>query len=258
MQKPYELMVLLHPDLEIDVEAPIAKVEGLVEAAGGRVTRRDNWGKKRLAYRVNRQDFAIYVYFELSLEPTKVSQLESAILITEEVLRHILVAHEENKPRRDDKKGESEKKSDEDKSEDKFEEDKKTAKKTGEKIEEEKTEVIRSCARPRAASKSLRLPWLPTVPGWMAAVSAKRRWSITRLLPGVSLVSSRLSIWLRGVKSWLLAGCRRKAGKRMALSGPGLRLWLAILTSSMVLVERRLVVVRRLRAATLRTNLMML
>lgn len=90
-------MVLLHPDLEIDVEAPIAKVESLVQAVGGRVAKRDNWGKKRLAYRIARQDFAIYVYFELQLDPTKVSQLESTILITEEVLRHLLVVHEENK-----------------------------------------------------------------------------------------------------------------------------------------------------------------
>ncbi len=104
MQKTYELMVLLHPDLEIDVETPIAKVESLIEAAGGRVIKRDNWGKKRLAYRIARQDFAIYVYFEVSLEPTKVNQLDSAILITEEVLRHILVVHEENKPARSDKK----------------------------------------------------------------------------------------------------------------------------------------------------------
>jgi small subunit ribosomal protein S6 len=103
MQKTYELMVLLHPDLEIDVEAPVTKVEGLIEAAGGRVIKRDNWGKKRLAYRIKRQDFAIYVYFEISLDPTKVRQLENTILITEEVLRHILVLHEESKPRRDDK-----------------------------------------------------------------------------------------------------------------------------------------------------------
>jgi small subunit ribosomal protein S6 len=95
MQKTYELMVLLHPDLEIDVEAPISKVEGLVEAAGGRVIKRDNWGKKRLAYRIARQDFAIYVYFEIQLDPTSVTRLESSILITEEVLRHILVSHEE-------------------------------------------------------------------------------------------------------------------------------------------------------------------
>jgi small subunit ribosomal protein S6 len=107
MQKNYELMVLLHPDLEIDVEAPIAKVEGLVEAAGGRVVKRDNWGKKRLAYRIARQDFAIYVYFEIQLDPSSVTKLESSILITEEVLRHILVSHDENAGRRSAKKEKS-------------------------------------------------------------------------------------------------------------------------------------------------------
>jgi len=97
MQQPiYELVVLLHPDLEIDVEAPIAKVERLVEAAGGRVIKRDNWGKKRLAYRIKKQDFAIYVYFEIELEGAKVRELEDQILITEEILRHILVVHEVN------------------------------------------------------------------------------------------------------------------------------------------------------------------
>ncbi|HUD11727.1 MAG TPA: 30S ribosomal protein S6 [Candidatus Saccharimonadia bacterium] len=104
MQKTYELMVLLHPDLEIDIEAPVAKVVSLVEAAGGHVTKRDNWGKKRLAYRIRKQDFAIYVYFEMQLDPAKVSQLDSTILITEEVLRHILVVHEQSAPRRDSKK----------------------------------------------------------------------------------------------------------------------------------------------------------
>ena len=97
MQKTYELMVLLHPDLEIDAEAPIAKVVALVEAVGGKATKRDNWGKKRLAYRIEKQDFAIYVYFELQLDPSKVRELENTILITEEVLRHILVVHEESR-----------------------------------------------------------------------------------------------------------------------------------------------------------------
>ena len=96
MQKTYELVVLLHPDLEIDVEAPITKVEGLIQAAGGKVIKRDNWGKKRLAYRIARQNFAIYVYFEVQLDAAKVSQLERQILITEEVLRHILVVHDED------------------------------------------------------------------------------------------------------------------------------------------------------------------
>ncbi len=114
MQKTYELMVLLHPDLEIDVEAPINKIEGLIEAAGGKVAKRDNWGKKRLAYKIARQDFAIYVYFEVQLEPTKVRSLEDNIGILEEVLRHLVVVHEEM-PRRETKKSEA--KPEEDKAE---------------------------------------------------------------------------------------------------------------------------------------------
>ncbi len=106
MQKTYELMVLLHPDLEIDVETPINKVEALVTAVDGKVLKRDNWGKKRLAYKISRQDFAIYVYFELSLPPEGVQELERTILITEEVLRHILVVHEENPVKVESKKDE--------------------------------------------------------------------------------------------------------------------------------------------------------
>ena len=115
MQKTYELMVLLHPDLEIDVEAPINKVEALFAAVDGKVLKRDNWGKKRLAYRIARQDFAIYVYFELSLKPESVSALDSTILITEEVLRHILVVHEENPVKAEAKKDEKSESKDDDK-----------------------------------------------------------------------------------------------------------------------------------------------
>src|SRR6185312_14063733 len=121
MQKTYELVVLLHPDLEIDVEAPINKVEGLVQAVGGKIVKRDNWGKKRLAYKIARQSFAIYVYFEVLLDPEKVNPLERQILITEEVLRHILVVHEENAGRRADKKS-AEKKDEKDEEEVKAEE----------------------------------------------------------------------------------------------------------------------------------------
>jgi small subunit ribosomal protein S6 len=103
----YELVVLLHPDLEIDVETPIKKVENLVTAVGGQVIKRDNWGKRRLAYKIKKQDFAIYVYFEIKVDPSKVRELENTILITEEVLRHILVVHIE-----DDKKTEKASKED--------------------------------------------------------------------------------------------------------------------------------------------------
>lgn len=92
--RTYELVVLLHPDLEIDVDTPIAKIEKLIEGLSGKIIKRDNWGKKRLAYKVNKQDFAIYVYFEVSLPAENTRKLEDAILITEEVMRHLFVTHQ--------------------------------------------------------------------------------------------------------------------------------------------------------------------
>ena len=89
--RPYELMVLLHPDLEIDVDTPIAKLEKLIAAADGKITKRDNLGKKRLAYPISKQNFAVYIYFELQLEPTKVRELEATLRITEEVMRFLTV-----------------------------------------------------------------------------------------------------------------------------------------------------------------------
>jgi small subunit ribosomal protein S6 len=95
--RPYELVVLLHPDLEIDADTPIKKIEGQVEAAGGKVVSRDNWGKKRTAYKVKKQDFAVYVRFELQIDPAKVRGFENNLLLTEEVIRHLLVTKETSK-----------------------------------------------------------------------------------------------------------------------------------------------------------------
>ena len=50
--KEYELTVLIHPDLEADLETPLDKVRKLVKENGGEIVSEDNWGKKRLAYRI--------------------------------------------------------------------------------------------------------------------------------------------------------------------------------------------------------------
>ncbi len=52
--KEYELTVLIHPDLEADLDTPLAKVRDIVTTAGGNIVKEDNWGKKNLAYAINR------------------------------------------------------------------------------------------------------------------------------------------------------------------------------------------------------------
>lgn len=93
--KDYELTVLIHPDLEADIEAPLTKVRDIVKNAGGTVTSEDNWGKKKLTYRINKQDFAIYVYIEVSLPAEAPLKISNTLNITDEVLRYLLVTVDE-------------------------------------------------------------------------------------------------------------------------------------------------------------------
>lgn len=93
--KEYELTVLIHPDLEASIEVPLAKVRGIVTSAGGKITREDNWGKKKLAYRINKEDFAVYVYMELELPADAPLKISNTLNITDEVMRYLLVKFDE-------------------------------------------------------------------------------------------------------------------------------------------------------------------
>ena len=89
--KEYELTVLLHPDLEIDLEKPLGKIKKLIKDSNGTISKEDNWGKRRLAYPIKRESFAVYVYFELELPPEGVKKINDILNITDEVLRFLLV-----------------------------------------------------------------------------------------------------------------------------------------------------------------------
>lgn len=93
--KEYELTVLIHPDLEVDLEKPLGKVRDIVTSAGGEITREDNWGKKRLAYSINKEDFAVYVYMDVKLPADAPLKISNILNITEEVLRYLLVTVDE-------------------------------------------------------------------------------------------------------------------------------------------------------------------
>lgn len=93
--KEYELTVLIHPDLETDLETPLGKVRDIVTKAGGKIIKEDNWGKKKLAYRIKKEDFAVYVYLEVQLPPEALLKISNTLNITDEVLRYLLVTVDE-------------------------------------------------------------------------------------------------------------------------------------------------------------------
>jgi len=95
--KQYELTFLIHPDLEMNTEAVVTKVKDLVSSNGGKVTKETNEGKKRLAYAIKGQEYAVYYYFEVELPAEAPAKISSVLNITDEVLRYLLVAVDERK-----------------------------------------------------------------------------------------------------------------------------------------------------------------
>ena len=91
----YELTVLIHPDLEADLETPLNKVRDVIKAAGGKIVSEDNWGKKKLAYAIRREEFAVYVYMDLELPSDAPLKISNTFNITDEVLRYLLVRVDE-------------------------------------------------------------------------------------------------------------------------------------------------------------------
>jgi small subunit ribosomal protein S6 len=90
--KEYELTVLIHPDLEVDIEKPLAKLRNLITVNGGNIIKEDIWGKKKLAYKVKGEDFAVYAYFDLSLPSDAPLKISNNLNISDEVLRYLLVS----------------------------------------------------------------------------------------------------------------------------------------------------------------------
>ncbi len=86
----YEIAVLYHPDLEIDMEKASKKVEGIISDAGGKITKTDNWGKKKLAYTIKKQDFAVYVFYTVEMPGVGVIKVEKIFNITDEIVRFLI------------------------------------------------------------------------------------------------------------------------------------------------------------------------
>ena len=86
---PYELTVLLHE--ACDTGTSIARVVDIVERFGGRVISSKDEGKKRLAYKINNEEFAQYIYMSIVLPKDAPVRVSTALDTTDVILRYLLV-----------------------------------------------------------------------------------------------------------------------------------------------------------------------
>ncbi len=89
--KPYELTIVVHPDVDAEIETMTKDMAKLVTDNGGEITKTDTWGKKRLAYPIRKQDFGTYLYFEADLPAEAPVKISNSLNINSQVLRYLLV-----------------------------------------------------------------------------------------------------------------------------------------------------------------------
>jgi len=93
--KKYELTVVINPNLDEEaIKAELADVQALIERFGGTIEKVDEWGKRRLAYEINKVNEGYYTFITFSAEPSTPVELEKRMRIKENVLRYLVIAEE--------------------------------------------------------------------------------------------------------------------------------------------------------------------
>jgi small subunit ribosomal protein S6 len=86
----YEIAVIYHPDLEVDLSKGEDRVKKIITDNGGKISASDNWGKRKLAYNIKGNEHGIYVFYTVDIEPTNVQKIENTLNITGEVIRFLI------------------------------------------------------------------------------------------------------------------------------------------------------------------------
>lgn len=91
----YELAVVLNAKIEDDERAAaLEKVKGYITRFGGTITNVDEWGKKRLAYDVQKMKEGFYYFIAFEAETTAPREIENRVRIMENVIRYLVVKPE--------------------------------------------------------------------------------------------------------------------------------------------------------------------
>ena len=95
----YEILLLLDPELSDEKQAEIVeRAKTLLEKGGGTLERHDPWGRRKLAYPIDKKDDGIYHLLTLSATPETLDELSRVLKIDDDVLRHMATRRPEGGP----------------------------------------------------------------------------------------------------------------------------------------------------------------
>lgn len=96
--RPYELMVIIDPDVEErTVEPSLQKFLNVITTGGGTIEKVDIWGRRRLAYEIKKKAEGIYAVVNFTAEPAIAQELDRQLGLTETILRTKIIRPEDQK-----------------------------------------------------------------------------------------------------------------------------------------------------------------
>jgi small subunit ribosomal protein S6 len=91
----YEIVFLVHPDQSEQVPAMIERYRSTIESAGGKIHRLEDWGRRQLAYPIQKLAKAHYVLMNIECGTGELNELESAFRFNDAVLRNMIISRKE-------------------------------------------------------------------------------------------------------------------------------------------------------------------
>ena len=91
----YEIVFLVHPDQSEQVPAMIEHYRATIEGTGGAIHRLEDWGRRQLAYPINKVHKAHYVLMNIETDQKTLDELESAFRFNDAVIRNLIIRRDE-------------------------------------------------------------------------------------------------------------------------------------------------------------------
>jgi small subunit ribosomal protein S6 len=91
----YEIVFIVHPDQSEQVPAMVERYRGMVSARGGKIHRLEDWGRRQLAYPIQKMHKAHYVLMNIEADGEALEELEHAFKFNDAVLRHLTIRRDE-------------------------------------------------------------------------------------------------------------------------------------------------------------------
>ncbi|MDG4551813.1 MAG: 30S ribosomal protein S6 [Candidatus Contendobacter sp.] len=87
----YEIVFMVHPDQSDQVQAMVDRYRGLIEESGGRIHRFEDWGRRQLAYPINKIHKAHYVLMNVECSQPVLEEMQSAFRFNDAVIRNLII-----------------------------------------------------------------------------------------------------------------------------------------------------------------------